>query len=202
MSSLSIIALQTIALIAIIEMFVRLMPTALRQASEQNCYRADGTCSKHRSYRELRACNRLRRDMFAVLALVFLTSNAVVFAVDSVTPVGNIAVRLYNGVFGGPDNPSITQHQNELINADQRNKPISSDQFNRYWPWLVAMAMLWVVGCFIFVGWGAMRAYQSFAEGVSSRNAEHLNLDMARMHEAEYSEFKVSRRSDTNQDVA
>ncbi len=174
-----IVVIQSVALLAVIELFVQCMPGALRRASQQNCYRVDGTKSDHRAYREWRARNRLRRDMLAVLILVFLTGNALFFTMEN----RGTSVRTLGSVFWNQIMHKPTADLNKLPEgtAVASTMDASHNPTMKEWLWPTVMLGSWATGCFVFVGWGAYRAYRSFAEGVNARSAEHFHLDMTRM---------------------
>ncbi|MCC6510463.1 MAG: hypothetical protein IT423_15285 [Pirellulaceae bacterium] len=190
MSNLFVLVLfQAVALVAVIELFVRCMPRSLRRASTQNCYRLDGTLSDHRSYREWRAHNRLRRDLLAVFVLVFLTGNALYFTVDkTIVGVPQAANMFWQKVAGGNDlmAPHVeSEFQGALQAASGARDPTSLDaawsDLRQKWPMIIVVGVIWFIGCCAFVGWGAMRSYHVFADGVNARSAEHFHLDMTRM---------------------
>ena len=199
-----LVLLQLAALGVVIELFVRFMPTALRRASQQNCYRVDGTRSDHRTYRERRAQNRLRRDMLAVLILVWLTGNALYFTVENtIAPMGNVVTRVVQRLVGSTDSSPAAMHREQVMGASQHGKLLSIDEFNSKWPWLACITLTWAVFSFGFVGWGAFRAYKSFAEGVNARSAEHFHLDMTRMSITDSQIVKeLAGKNDSNQGVA
>ena len=204
MNFLWLVLLQLAALCVVIELFVRCMPTALRRASQQNCYRVDGTRSDHRTYREWRAQNRLRRDMLAVLILVFLTGNALYFTVENtIAPMESVATRVWQRLVGSTESPEAAMHREQVMGASQQDKILSMEDFNLKWPWLACITLGWGVFSFVFVGWGAFRAYKLFAEGVNARSAEHFHLDMTRMSVSDSQIAKeLVGKSDTNQGVA
>lgn len=195
MEVLTLVAIQCVALLAVIELFVWFMPTALKRASEQNCYRVDGTRSEHRTYRERRGRNRLRRDMLAVLILVFLTGNALFFTLNRDNAIKRLVANAWNGAVGSSDSPNVVIHR-ELSLKSESDEPIN-------WRLMVIEIGTWALVCFLFVGWGAIRAYKTFAEGVNARSAEHFHLDMTRMSITD-SQFvsEVARKTDSSQGVA
>lgn len=195
MEVLTLVAIQCVALLAVIELFVLFMPTALKRASEQNCYRVDGTRSEHRTYRERRGRNRLRRDMLAVLVLVFLTGNALYFTLDHDNSIKKLSTTVWNGAFGSSDSANVVMHRQVSLMGD------SAEPVN--WRFLLVVIGSWALVCFLFVGWGAIRAYRTFAEGVNARGAEHFHLDMTRMSITDSQLVsEVARKADSSQGVA
>lgn len=195
MEVLTLVAIQCVALLAVIELFVLFMPTALKRASEQNCYRVDGTRSEHRTYRERRGRNRLRRDMLAVLVLVFLTGNALYFTLDHDNSIKKLSTTVWNGALGSSDSANVVMHRQVSLMGD------SAEPVN--WRFLLVVIGSWALVCFLFVGWGAIRAYRTFAEGVNARGAEHFHLDMTRMSITDSQLVsEVARKADSSQGVA
>lgn len=198
MEVLTLVAIQCVALLAVIELFIWFMPTALKRASEQNCYRVDGTRSEHRTYRERRGRNRLRRDMLAVLILVFLTGNALYFTLDRDNSLRNLASSIWDRAVGSTDALNIAIHDQYSKSEDQKaSGPVFSDK-----RWLLLVIGSWSLVSFLFVGWGAMRAYRTFAEGVNARGAEHFHLDMTRMSITDSHLVAEVARKDSSQGVA
>lgn len=171
-----LVLIQVAALAAVIELFVQCMPSTLRRASLQNCYRVDGTKSEHRSYREWRARNRVRRDMLAVLVLVFLTGNALFFTMEnSGTPIKSLGSLLWKQVTVRADKVPDTTG----VGTAESTEVAAAPPVNWLWPAILLSS--WATCSIGLVGWGAFRAYRSFAEGVNARSAEHFHLDMTRM---------------------
>lgn len=195
MEVLKLIVIQCVAMLGFIELFVWFMPTALKRASEQNCYRVDGTRSDPRAYRERRGRNRLRRDMLAVLLLVFLTGNALYFTLDHDNSLKKLFTTVWNGAFDSPASANVVIHHELSLKSD------SGEPLN--WRFLLIVIGSWALVCFLFVGWGAIRAYQSYAEGVKARGAEHFHLDLSRMSITDTEMFKEAvRKTDASQGVA
>ncbi len=190
--------IQCVALLVVIELFVRCMPTALRRASQNNCYRVDGTRSDHRTYREWRAHNRLRRDMLAVLILVFLTGNALYYTIEA--PADKVAVHLGQRWFGSArSQPAALLTRDQALDIVNQDETLSVDKVNR----ILYLTLAWATASFGFLGWGAFRAYKSFAEGVNARSAEHFHLDMTRISISDSQIVQeLAGKSDPSQGVA
>ena len=173
--------LQLGLLFGVMELFVRCMPSALWQTSEQNCYRMDGTRSEHRTFREFRARNRLRCDMLAALVIVLLIGNALYVMLDrSVAPMSNVASVFWQEAAGSSVRSTSVNYLDSVIEKDQKNMLVTSSQFNRHWPWLIVAMAGWLAVSLLFVGQCAQRAYRTFAKGVRARSNEYFKLDMTR----------------------
>lgn len=186
---------ELIFLIMISEIMVRRMPEKLRELALANEERADGTHSRRRHLAEVKARNRLRLDVYALLLIVFGVSSACLLAVHTlVLPLESIL-----GVFTNFD-PDPEQFKSNLKDeglADsvprdfaRRNQipiedshAIAKAAFEA-WP----MAIVIVLGAML-IGFAVMRhgylsALQDYASGLRGRAQEYQFRDLGRIRQA------------------
>ncbi len=180
------------------------MPGALRRASRENCFRVDGTRSERRTYLEFQGKNRLRLDMLAVMFLVFLSGNACYYLFDTyVAPVPSVALKVSEVVFGESESGAVSNHEDQIIESSQEGKLIDAERFERRWPLLVVVVVVWSAACLYLVSLGAMRAYRSFADGVRRRSDNYFRIDMTRVSISEAETERLHQTgSGTGADVA
>ncbi len=175
----------------VLTILYRGVPTSLCNASDANCYRVDGRKSPRRVVRERIARAKIRSDLFAVLILVVMSGNLVVFVLDAVLMPMTIASETL-AVFSfdpGSWREKISdqnldrdfmvwQGLGQFGNSDLYSQPhfVKSS-----FPILIGTAILWLVGSCVLI----RRAYQislrRFCDGIQSRGNEYFNVDLGRL---------------------
>ncbi len=182
MNLVLVVLLQVAFVVAVVELLVYCMPSSLRKASHQNCFRIGGMRSDRRTAREARARSRLRRDIWPAMVLVMLIGTIMYFVLDGmIAPVSSLSTRVSQAVASQPESSAVNAHHDAVIEAGQKGKLIDSEQFNLRWPLIIVLVAAWLVISFLVMARVAMLAYKSFSEGVAARTAEYFQLDMSRM---------------------
>ncbi len=181
---LPLILLEAIVVIVVMQLMVLGMPQSLRHASEQNCYRMDGTRSKHRSRREQSALTRLRADLFIVLTGVCVIGDVGFLIMESqVASLQTLGSLNWEQVERQSASAPHRGSRVATLESAQHGKMVSGQQMDRYWPLLNGVVILVAMGCFFLLACGAFKAYGSFAEGVKARANEYVVRDLERMRQ-------------------
>lgn len=194
---LFLFAIQALVICVVAELLVLRMPAQLRENSEVNCLRMDGTWSHHRASKERHAKSRMRYDLLAVLLMVALTGNCLAFVVNEIMPIP-LAAKAMQLFDPEPDvwkrNLRANRVDEEFERWSIQNAPLDHASVKPQqeflwssWPLVAFVGFLWLIGSFAFVKRAYLSILQEFASGVSKRTESNLDRDITRlqsMHDA------------------
>lgn len=189
-----ILVIELLVVLVSIELLTLRLPEKLFEASIGNCYRFDGSTSKRRLAREMKAFRRLRSDLWAVfLTVAFGFTAGLVSINEFIFPfalVSDVVVAAGDSVGAGDFKESLreygvddqfrdwtrTKHRSSLADADALMRQV----------WLLGPALgllstLTLIFGGLVIRYAYLRALREFYYGVSSRSAEYVNLDTARL---------------------
>lgn len=189
-----ILVIELLVVLVSIELLTLRLPEKLFEASIGNCYRIDGSTSTRRLARETKAFRKLRSDLWAVFLMVagggtagLLCINEFIFPFALVSDVvaaagasvgsGDFKESLRDyGVDDQFMNWTRTKHRSSLATADALMRQV--------WllgPVLGLLGMLTLLLGGMALRYAYLRALREFYHGVSSRSAEYVTLDCARL---------------------
>ena len=184
-------ALQAVLICAVAELLVQKMPTQLREKSEANCLRINGSWSNRRAAVERRAKSRMRYDLLAVLVMVTLAGDGLAIVVNEIIPIPMAAkaMQLFDlnpGVW--KENLRASRVDEEFEHWSMQNAPLDHASVKwkqeilwTSWPVVALVGFLWLLGSFAFVKRSYLYVLQEFAAGVSVRTESNMFLDIARL---------------------
>ena len=188
-------ALQAVLICAVAELLVQWMPAQLREKSEANCMRMNGSWSKRRAAVERRAKSRVRYDLLAVFTMVVLAGNGLALVVNEIIPIPMAAkaMQLFDldpGVW--KENLRASRVDEEFEQWTMQNAPLDHTSVKRKqeilwsgWPLVAFIGFLWLSGSFALIKRSYLSILKEFAAGVSERTESNLALDIARWHAME-----------------
>ena len=183
--------LQAVIIYAVAELLVQKMPARLREKSEANCVRMNGSWSNRRAAVEHRAKSRMRDDLLVVLVMVALAGNGLALVLNEFIPfsIATKALQLFDldpGVWKA--NLRASSVDDEFEQWSNQNAPLDRANVKRKqqilwssWPAVAVAGFLWLLGSFAFVKRSYLYVLKEFAAGVSQRAECNLDLDIMRL---------------------
>lgn len=180
-----------------VRLLSRNFPAPLKNAAEQNCFRLDGTRSRHRSHLEAAAAWKLRTDVLAILLIVVLTGNGLALAVHCFVipiPLGLAAMMSFRMDRESWKDEIATQNIDLRFKADYRERHRASRQETdavatelwSAWPLVVCGAIGWAIGMQVFATSAYRRALADYSHGIARRAKGYTARDVTRLqHEFE-----------------
>jgi hypothetical protein len=170
------------------------IPAGLRDLSNSNCLRLDGTRSSRRSSRERRAMTKIRTDLWATFLIVAFFGAISAFTLQSQFPlklVPEVASSALDSLGSTRDFKVALKDRG----VDQQFFDWSESETNRSnegarerqerlwmtWPAILLLLVFVFSGCMALVRFAYIRTLQDFATGVQARSVEYLNLDIGRL---------------------
>lgn len=187
-----LLLLQLVAIALLTEIAYRHLPQAVAFASEENCFRMDGSLSERRKARELKAKSKVRTDLFALFLLIAISGNwLAVFVHSQIIPlplaVQALSVFSFDAEDWHEDLKSLrvadthsdwyrSQRQVPLTEVDA----VQQDLWDG-WPFLAALALAWVALSLIVLRVLYIHIVQEFYRGVQQRSHEYVTVDVTRL---------------------
>ncbi len=187
-----VVLLFEVALICLLVIFLSLkIPSSLVKASDDNCYRLDGSRSRRRELRERNALVRIRLDLFAVLIIVALSGNLLYFLIDYyLIPLSIVSETVNAFTF------NLDAWRDEI---SDRN--LDRDYFNwsglgqfgnselqaqphfvkASFPIIFGASIAWLICSLYFIRFAYGCTMSQYRQGIGLRCNEYLNVDIGRL---------------------
>lgn len=188
---------QIVALFVAVEILANGIPSSLRKAMKDNCYRLNGQWSERRAKKESKAIRKYRRDLWAVgLFVCIAVSCAAVLihvAVISLPNAGAAAVLIAENPGSAGDALRSSSVRRDIESQLQRNYRLSpkgaASAGRALWNGAAALILATVSGAFtvlVLIHTGHRFALKDLVAGIERRREVYVTRDISRMQSASF----------------
>jgi hypothetical protein len=188
-----VFAVEAVLIFFGVELLHRHMPVKLREARSDNCLRIDGSYSPRRNAHERRALQKVRTDLWAVLLLIVLTGNWLVFFIHSEVipiPVAFQAVEAFDIDSQAwkqklrDQRVDLAYEQWTVSKVPTDRQTVESNQMLLWysWPLVILVVAVWAIGSASFLSRAYLTIVREYASGIAARAELNLNRDITRLH--------------------
>jgi hypothetical protein len=190
-----VVILSELLMISIVaDLLYRNVPVSLLNASRDNCFRVDGSLSRHRKWLERQASFRVYTNLITVIALVAMAGNLLVLWIDASIlplPLASETLSLFTPDLHAwrdriADANLDTDYSNWRYSGDAVSEMTDNPNFVKItFPAILGIASLWLVGSIILILKTYRFSLAQFELGIRNRNKEYVDRDIGRFQSHE-----------------
>jgi len=199
---LRLVFAEVVLMVVAVELLTYYMPPNLLSESGANCFRLDGSFSRQRQSRELRALRTVRSDLWAAFLVVgFVATGGVAAIHEYVFPLPLVSEVVDAAVDGSTDFKTALrdrQVDHQFFQWARGSSRRPNAQIHQHmdllwltWPVLGFVAIVGLAGCVVVIRYAYLRSLSEFRTGVAKRANEYLNVDTARLQDSSSFRGKV-----------
>ena len=180
--------LQFVAFFILVEALVRNQPTSIQYRIKANYIRKDGSKSQRRKRAEMRAIQKLRRDLYTVVGIAFVVINVMILVIhDEVIPlsIGLDAITSFSASEQTwKENLRDEEQQFDRWSEMNHKSPEEIETHKRViwasWPFIVMAFLAVFAACFVFIKAAYVQSLKELSDSIDQRALRYAHLDSQR----------------------